>query len=108
MTEQTLARLQEQQQQYRQRIEALQRDLTREYPADSGEQAQERENDEVMEALLLEARESLRQTESALQRLQDGSYGLCSGCGEKIAAARLEAMPDALMCIDCASRAEPG
>lgn len=106
MTEQTRQRLQAQQQQYQQRIEALQRDLARAYPADSSEQAQERENDQVMEALLLEARESLAHTEAALQRLQDGCYGQCQACGGDIAEARLQAMPDALLCIGCAASAE--
>lgn len=37
----------------------------------------------------------------ALQRIQDGTYGICSDCGKKIPAARLQVKPEARRCIDC-------
>jgi DnaK suppressor protein len=40
----------------------------------------------------------------ALQRLDDGTYGLCQRCGEPIAPARLNAMPHATVCVACADR----
>lgn len=43
---------------------------------------------------------------AALQRVADGSYGRCVGCDEVIPAARLEALPEASRCVDCAERAE--
>ncbi len=42
----------------------------------------------------------------ALQRLDEGTYGECSECGELIAVKRLEADPAAPLCIACANRAE--
>ena len=42
-------------------------------------------------------------TERALDKLDEGSYGSCDGCGQDIPPARLEAMPDALLCLTCAS-----
>lgn len=39
---------------------------------------------------------------SAIRRLEAGEYGICQRCGQAIAAARLEARPDATLCIDCA------
>ncbi|MCM1321776.1 MAG: TraR/DksA family transcriptional regulator [Bacteroides sp.] len=39
--------------------------------------------------------------DSALTRLEQGKYGLCMKCGKKIPQDRLEAIPYALMCIEC-------
>ena len=44
--------------------------------------------------------------DAALQRLADGSYGECVGCGAPIAAARLKAAPEAARCIDCQEKLE--
>ena len=43
--------------------------------------------------------------ERALERLDDGSYGLCADCGGEIAPERLEALPWATQCISCKSAA---
>ena len=45
----------------------------------------------------------LRRIDGALKRLEDGEYGWCAGCGEEIAAKRLELDPTVPTCIDCAS-----
>ena len=52
----------------------------------------------------LEAREQaqLEQILSALQRLDDGSYGACSGCGAPIPFERLQIFPETLACSTCA------
>jgi DnaK suppressor protein len=39
---------------------------------------------------------------AALQRIDDGTYGICTNCGRPISEARLEALPWAELCIDCA------
>ena len=49
---------------------------------------------------------ALRRIESALQRMDDGEYGYCASCDEPIRANRLEVEPGALLCIECASKAE--
>src|SRR3954469_17743607 len=49
----------------------------------------------------------LERTERALAKLDDGTYGLCDACGEPIAPKRLAALPDAVLCVACAS-AQPG
>lgn len=46
----------------------------------------------------------LTQIEAALQRIVDGSFGRCTGCGKPIAPERLEALPWATDCIDCHAR----
>ncbi len=47
-------------------------------------------------------REEKEKLESALERIEDGSYGICAYCLSPIAYERLEAMPDAVVCISCA------
>ena len=44
----------------------------------------------------------LQKLENALNRMEDGSYGTCMMCRQPIAPARLEAQPDAILCINCA------
>lgn len=58
-------------------------------------------------ALELRARQEqqLQEVRLALDRLRDGNYGKCRSCGQPIAPARLEAMPEAKTCVLCASRA---
>jgi DnaK suppressor protein len=45
----------------------------------------------------------LARTERALAKLDQGSYGICDGCGAPIPAARLRAMPDSVLCVECAA-----
>ena len=49
---------------------------------------------------------ALQRIDGALQRIDDGEYGYCAACDEPISANRLEVDPGALLCIDCASKAE--
>ncbi len=48
----------------------------------------------------------LYQLDQALRRIEDGSYGKCSGCSKQIAMARLKAKLDARLCIECKEREE--
>lgn len=48
----------------------------------------------------------LRDIEASQQRLLQGSYGLCEGCGEVIAFARLISYPTAIRCLACQDRAD--
>lgn len=54
-------------------------------------------------ALLSDAQRELSDIDQALERLRDGTYGMCAHCGKPIAPERLAARPSAAMCIDCAS-----
>ncbi len=51
---------------------------------------------------------TLTEIDNALRRLADGSYGLCTDCGEGIALARLQSMPQALRCVTCEALQERG
>jgi DnaK suppressor protein len=69
--------------------------------ADSGQVTAERGEVEALGGTLLD---TLREIEDALGKFDTGTYGLCESCGNQIAEARLEAMPAARLCINCASR----
>jgi DnaK suppressor protein len=51
-------------------------------------------------------RERIDQVERALERLEQGGYGWCSGCAEPIPPARLAAFPSATLCVACKQRDE--
>jgi len=94
--EQKLAELQS-------RLASIKKDVTQSHSGDSAEQAQERENDEVVDAIGNETAQSIRIIQAALNRIEDGSYGICESCGKAVGDARLAAVPEATRCVDCAS-----
>ena len=55
-------------------------------------------------ALRERSRAELSRVDAALRRLDDGTYGTCTSCGNPIAVERLEAIPWAPYCIDCARK----
>jgi DnaK suppressor protein len=63
------------------------------------------ESFELEKRLSLEKRirEQLAEVEHALQKFEDGTYGLCDNCGQAIDPARLEALPQASLCLNCKS-----
>ena len=84
------------------RLASIKRDVTRSHSGDSAEQAQERENDEVVDAIGNETAQSIRDIQAALARIEDGTYGICGRCGEEISLGRLQAVPEATRCVNCA------
>ncbi|MRI35427.1 dimethylmenaquinone methyltransferase [Endozoicomonas sp. OPT23] len=86
------------------RLSSIKQDVTRRASADWSEQAQERENDEVIDALGNEAEAELNLINKALDRMANDDFGFCEGCGGDIAEARLTAMPYADLCITCAEK----
>ncbi|REJ69142.1 MAG: TraR/DksA family transcriptional regulator [Planctomycetota bacterium] len=64
--------------------------------------AQDEINSQLAE---VESRE-LASIDNALERMREGTYGLCEGCSSKIPMARLKALPYATMCIECQREAE--
>ncbi|MGH2736952.1 MAG: TraR/DksA family transcriptional regulator [Actinomycetota bacterium] len=71
--------------------------------ADAGSATFERERDL---SIANNIRDLLDQIRRALVRLDEGSYGTCERCGNPIDAARLKALPHALLCMDCKRREE--
>lgn len=74
-----------------------------EYDANFADSSQVTAERGEAEALANNLKETLTEVEHALAKLDDGTYGTCENCGKPIAPARLEAMPAARFCIDCAS-----
>ncbi len=71
--------------------------------ADVGSKGLERDAEMSLAA---NQRELLLQTEKALRRLDDGTYGVCESCGEPIGKMRLMAFPRATLCMPCKKREE--
>jgi RNA polymerase-binding transcription factor DksA len=71
--------------------------------ADAGTKTFEREQ-EI--SLVNNAREVSEQSEHALGRILDGSYGICESCGNPIGKNRLLAFPRATLCMPCKSKQE--
>jgi DnaK suppressor protein len=50
--------------------------------------------------------DTLERIEAALERIEEGTYGLCEECGVRIPKTRLNAIPYATLCVKCASQLE--
>jgi len=61
------------------------------------------ESFELEKRLTLEKRirDQLAEVEHALHKFEEGTYGLCDSCGQPIDPARLEALPQANLCLNC-------
>ena len=70
---------------------------------DFEEQATELENKSGLDALDSAGNAELEQIVAALGRLDTGSFGRCGGCGENISLERLQAVPTATACRNCAT-----
>jgi RNA polymerase-binding protein DksA len=75
-------------------------------PKDIADIASDDIDRKMIEALGSQDLKRLRLIDSALTRIQQGKYGLCMKCGKKIPQPRLEAIPYALMCIECKTAEE--
>ena len=71
--------------------------------ADAGAMTFEREH-EI--SVANNAREMLIQNLHALERLDDGTYGICESCGNPIGKLRLQAAPRATLCMPCKMKQE--
>jgi len=68
---------------------------------DQGESSEVDIQDDIEFALIQMKSETLNKVNTALRRLDEGTYGDCFECGEEIAPARLRALPFAVRCKDC-------
>jgi RNA polymerase-binding transcription factor len=62
------------------------------------------EDDESLERQAALIAREIASAKRALTRIENGTYGKCVACGAEIAPRRLEARPEAALCIDCASK----
>lgn len=97
------------QQELESRLQAITRDVRHEDNPLSGdweEQAVQRENEEVVDALGNETLRELEQVKQALARIESGDYPYCADCGTEIQEARLELLPYTSLCVSCAEKHE--
>lgn len=71
--------------------------------ADSGTKTFEREHEM---SLVINARDLVLQTERALARIDNKTYGICEECGSAIGKARLQVFPRATLCMICKAKEE--
>jgi RNA polymerase-binding protein DksA len=50
-------------------------------------------------------KQALDGVDAALERIEEGKYGVCIQCGKEIGLARLEFRPESIYCVDCKSKA---
>ncbi len=93
-------------QELEERLGRVEDSLRKTHAKDWSEQAQERENDEVVEQLEESTRLELNQIYEALSRVEKNEYGTCEICDGSIRAGRLEALPYTNRCFNCASELE--
>ena len=84
-------------------LQKIEDDLDQPLPAHLEDQAIDLEDDEVLERLGRTQQQELRLLNNALKRIADGTYGVCAKCGDDISQARLDAVPYAMICRDCAA-----
>ena len=75
-------------------------------PKDLADVASDDIDRKMIEALGSQELRRLRMIDAALTRIQQGKYGFCMKCNKKIPHERLEAIPYALMCIECKTAEE--
>lgn len=84
------------------RLHDIETDLDEPADQDSEERATEREGDEVLESLGNAGLVEIRAIQSALKRIEEGTYGVCVVCDEDISPERLDLVPHAPNCRNCA------
>lgn len=88
-----------------QRLASIEGDLAEPADPDSSERAVQMEDDASLEGQAALVLAEIASTNRALDRIANGTYGECVQCGGAISAGRLEARPEAALCIDCAGKA---
>ena len=84
------------------RLRRIRQSKRKPHDKDWGEQATERENDDVVDTLGENILRELDQIDNALKRIETEEYNKCSVCGEDISDERLFALPYTSVCINCA------
>eukprot|EP01030_Chromulinospumella_sphaerica_P022945 gene22945-22949_t len=85
---------------------ALRRPLPHEVQASPSDNASQRNFEAQHVEAAAHTLQQLQSVRHALAKFAEASYGLCESCGEAIGYSRLQARPDARLCILCQTRAE--
>jgi DnaK suppressor protein len=108
--------------QYKKKLEEKRRELTEAYTKnrhygresdeggtqDLADKAASSYTKEFLYSLSNTERSILEEVEKAIARMDEGEYGTCMECEEKISKKRLEAVPWARFCVPCQERVEQG
>lgn len=86
------------------RLHRIERDLAEPLHPDSSERAMQMEDDASLEGQAAVLSRDIASVRRALDRIDAGTYGICVQCGAEISSNRLEARPEAALCIQCASK----
>lgn len=73
-------------------------------PKDWEDRSSERQGDEVLEALGNQNLDEIRKIDAALARVSEGTFGICTQCGDDISEERLSTIPETPFCKTCAQR----
>ena len=73
---------------------------------DIADEATRTYNRQVMLNLSEQERSQLGRVEEAIQKLEDGRYGICDECGDRIPVKRLKVVPFAKFCVTCKNKME--
>lgn len=84
------------------------RDKTTSMPNHMAELASGNFDQELTLSLLGSEEDVLAQIDAALQRIEEGGFGKCEQCRARIPQPRLQAIPYAALCVECASQREAG
>lgn len=101
-TAEAKARLEAQLTELEGRLERIGEALAEPLDPDFSEQAVEMEDDASLEGQGALITRQIASVQRALDRIDNGTYGECVRCGADIAPGRLDARPEAALCIDCA------
>lgn len=88
----------------KERQDRIAQDLAEPLSPDFSEQATEMQDDTPLEQQAALIMRQIASVTRALTRIENGTYGECVRCGDTIAMKRLEARPEAALCIECARR----
>lgn len=86
-----------------QREETGEASIVSQHPADTADFMYQRELQQTTQELLNREKE---QVEAAIRARESGTYGVCQECGHAIPPERLQARPEATLCVDCQRRLE--
>ncbi len=84
------------------RLHGIEEELDSHQSKDWEDLATEREEDEVLEGMGQSGLAEIDVIRAALARIEDGSYGFCVKCGERISEERLDVLPATPFCRKCA------
>jgi RNA polymerase-binding protein DksA len=105
-TQPGIERLEQQRQEAVREIENLRNDLRNMAEPSADEADVDAYEREKTWALVQSLKRKIESIDHAIRQAQEGTYGICESCGQKIDPARLEILPDTTLCLSCKRKTE--